>query len=755
MDKEYFRKGIVIGIMILFFGTGIFSMNIVKAPGTTIYVPNNYLTIQDAVDNANPGDTIIVRDGTYNGNVDIDKELTIKSENGPHSTFIYEYQGPAIKIYADNVYLKGFSVSTHASHGIGLWSANDCIIADNILHDTCYGICLGGYCDNNIIVNNICFDNAVGIEIGGLSDYNFIYNNVCEYNNGGIAICCPNTYNIISENSFSHNDYGIHMAGCTNNIVKLNDISDNTNWAMYMYGCFDNTIYLNNFEGNGQQIFSYNPEIVINDWNSPGEIMYDYNGEIYENYLGNYWGDFHSSDLDGDGIFDACYFVLGTNNLDSYPLSNPLDSDILPIYFKARNLAENVIGAPYLGDGATWGGKGLDCCSWPSQRMVAPNEVFNGYCYWDNRPSVKSCVSGGQGLDCSGLVFWSYNRAYFGTNLFTNSDFQDAPVQPDYSADRLYRAHTHHITKDELMTGDLLFYNPTNNPSHRMTHVMMFVGCRETLSGEYYNVIHASYSPGEIVPAVYDFKTEKVTNLVGTLSIKTTAYGRLDDFILDFQIAGSCPIDLIITDPDGLVLDKDIWEVPGMYYSEYDINQDGELDDIVDIPQRKTGEYIIEVIPEIDASPTDTFTLEILIVGTNIILAENMQIGDIPSEPYIVKTTETDIIPVIPANIDIDPNTLNKNSSGKWITNYIELPEGYNVEDITISTILLNDVVPAEGHPTDIGDYDNDGIPDIMVKFDRQAVQDILEPGDSVAMVVTGELTDETCFEGTDYIKVI
>jgi len=105
--------------------------------------------------------------------------------------------------------------------------------------------------------------------------------------------------------------------------------------------------------------------------------------------------------------------------------------------------------------------------------------------------------------------------------------------------------------------------------------------------------------------------------------------------------------------------------------------------------------------------------------------------------------------------IDIDPDTLNLNSPGKWITCYIELPEGYDVADVDISTILLNDVVPAETHPTSIDDYDEDGIPDLMVKFNRQDVIDIIESGYNVEITVSGELTDETMFKGTDYIKVI
>ena len=68
---------------------------------------------------------------------------------------------------------------------------------------------------------------------------------------------------------------------------------------------------------------------------------------------------------------------------------------------------------------------------------------------------------------------------------------------------------------------------------------------------------------------------------------------------------------------------------------------------------------------------------------------------------------------------------------------------------------MLNDKVPAELHPTEIGDYDSDGIPDLMVKFDRQSVIDILPVGDEVNVTVTGKLFDKTAFEGSDTIRVI
>lgn len=112
----------------------------------------------------------------------------------------------------------------------------------------------------------------------------------------------------------------------------------------------------------------------------------------------------------------------------------------------------------------------------------------------------------------------------------------------------------------------------------------------------------------------------------------------------------------------------------------------------------------------------------------------------------------------IVATVDFDPDTLNPKSQGKWVTVYIEFPEAdcdVGVSDIDVGTVQLNGLIQSEQKPTEIGDHDGDGNPDLMVKFDRAAVKAILEPGEKVIITISGELPNDIVFEGEDEIRVL
>jgi len=102
----------------------------------------------------------------------------------------------------------------------------------------------------------------------------------------------------------------------------------------------------------------------------------------------------------------------------------------------------------------------------------------------------------------------------------------------------------------------------------------------------------------------------------------------------------------------------------------------------------------------------------------------------------------------ISAEVRITPKTINLASKGKWITAYIWLPEGYDVADIKPNSILLEEQIKAE--LLSINEQEQFAI----AKFSREQVRAILEVGE-IELTITGQLTDETIFEGTDIIKVI
>lgn len=96
---------------------------------------------------------------------------------------------------------------------------------------------------------------------------------------------------------------------------------------------------------------------------------------------------------------------------------------------------------------------------------------------------------------------------------------------------------------------------------------------------------------------------------------------------------------------------------------------------------------------------------------------------------------------------------MNLKSEGTGVTCYIELPTGFDVGQIDVSTLKLNGQVPAEPEPTEVGDYDGDGRADLMVKFDRGEAT--LQVGDAVQITLAGQLNDGTEFEGCDVVRVI
>lgn len=132
--------------------------------------------------------------------------------------------------------------------------------------------------------------------------------------------------------------------------------------------------------------------------------------------------------------------------------------------------------------------------------------------------------------------------------------------------------------------------------------------------------------------------------------------------------------------------------------------------------------------------------------------------------PFTREASTSVIINSIPqfvaANIEFGPETINLKSKGKYVTAYIELPAGYDVEEINLSSVAITaiDGVPiipilALAKPSEIGNFDNDAANDLMVKFKRQDVQAVLTPG--IRVIKVEGVVNREMFVGERGIVVI
>lgn len=100
---------------------------------------------------------------------------------------------------------------------------------------------------------------------------------------------------------------------------------------------------------------------------------------------------------------------------------------------------------------------------------------------------------------------------------------------------------------------------------------------------------------------------------------------------LTFEVQS--PIDIVVTDPLGRRVGKEIVEVPWAAYDEY-AGEDGSPHDTVMIPLPLRGEYTVQAVAQPGAGPAETYSIVVHQNGVETVLARNAPVGQIPAAPY-------------------------------------------------------------------------------------------------------------------------
>jgi len=303
-DILYTRKRLCLLTILLFSASFLAQLPHVRA--TVWRVPEDYPTIQAAVDVVDPGDTIEVLPGVYRESVFVGKSLTIIGQD--KSTTIVDGSGGGYAFWldVDGVTIRGFTMRDCSNYGVIAYYSGGHTIDDNIFLNNVYGVYLSYSPSANSVVNNDFFNNDLrGINVAS-SNENTISDNYISESTYGIKLSGECQFNSITNNVITGASHGIYLGYSPNNDVDQNSVSseitgiallnsDHTNirnntlsegaYGIEIYNSIYNTVFANTATQNGYGVYIvYANENTIdgnlisnNDW---GIYLYDSDSNI-------------------------------------------------------------------------------------------------------------------------------------------------------------------------------------------------------------------------------------------------------------------------------------------------------------------------------------------------------------------------------------------------------------------------------------------------------------------------------------------
>ncbi|MEH6943686.1 nitrous oxide reductase family maturation protein NosD [Bacillus sp. JJ722] len=323
-------------------------------------------SLQSVIDRAATGDVIKLKKGTYKGSLLIKKSITLEGEEG--AVIDGEEKGHVITIAADRVSIKGLTIQKSGlkknDSAIYVKGGRDSTIENNIIHEVMYGIYVQDGERHHIINNNIRsyavhfskrgsgihLFNGKGHEIknntivqvqdglyldhtkdinvkenkviGSRYGFHFMFSkdiqiekNELQSNITGLMIMDSSDIEIIENtvnDQFHVRGFGVLIYDSKSILLKSNEIKQNST-GLSLEKTIDVQINRNIISGNqvGLEFIGENENNTFTENNFIGNVVQSkitHNKMQLDNGVrGNYWDDYSSYDVTGDGIGEITY----------------------------------------------------------------------------------------------------------------------------------------------------------------------------------------------------------------------------------------------------------------------------------------------------------------------------------------------------------------------------------------------------------------------------------------------------------------
>jgi|YelNatPaOPRAMG01_1025707.scaffolds.fasta_scaffold53200_1 parallel beta-helix repeat protein len=216
-----------------------------SATPRVLMVPQDYPSIQSAVNAANTGDTILVSAGRYYENIVVNKPVSIIGDSATTTTvtgIVEEFQmevskGNVFYVNASSVTIANITVRRAAYDRAGIYvdAADNCVFTSNIVEECPHGV-KAEQCVNVSITGNVISKiDSFGILLSQCSTGKVSGNKLENAEDALSGIRLDDTSGIdLSNNTITQFNEGIVLSRSRDNAVAENTLRSNVNSAIYV-----------------------------------------------------------------------------------------------------------------------------------------------------------------------------------------------------------------------------------------------------------------------------------------------------------------------------------------------------------------------------------------------------------------------------------------------------------------------------------------------------------------------------------------